>query len=77
MCSGRAQLPIIVVESLSLNHFEAMMSILQAPAIAVRSEDKFEASCYILISFLANKIIYANKIISVLCGSEILLQFDV
>ena len=49
MCSGRAQLPIIVVESLLLNHFEAMMSILQAPAIAVRSEDKFEASCYVLI----------------------------
>jgi len=54
-----------------------MMSILQAPAIAVRSEDKFEASCYVSISFLANKIIYANKIVSVLGGSEILLQFDV
>ena len=54
-----------------------MMSILQAPAIAVHSEDKFEASCYDLILFLANKIIYANKIVSVLGGSEILLQFDV
>jgi len=60
-----------------MNHFEAMMSILQAPAIAVHSEDKFEASCYDLILFLANKIIYANKIVSILGGSEILLQFDV